>query len=207
MTYLQSKSHKERVIELLADRGMARLAEIKTTGATAAAVARLEREGAIIRLGRGLYQLPDASVEAHHTMAQAAKLVPRAIVCLTSALAFHGLTDTMPSTIWLAIDRADRASRHTYPPMRFVRFSARRMQEGFSIHRIEGVDVAITDPAYSVIDMFRYRSVVGVALAIEGMKEALRTRCATAGELATIATRERAWSVVRPYLEALAHDG
>ena len=69
MTDQESKSHKERVIELLAARGMARLAEIKTTGATAAAVARLEREGAIIRLGRGLYQLPDAPVEAHHTMA------------------------------------------------------------------------------------------------------------------------------------------
>lgn len=186
---------------------MARLNEIKATGATAAAVSRLERDGTIIRLGRGLYQLPDAPTDTHHALAEASKLAPRAIVCLTSALAVHDLTDRMPPKVWLAIGRSERASRQTYPPMRFVRFPPRRMADGFAVHRIEGVDVPITDPAHTVIDMFRYRSIVGLPLAIEGMKEALRTRRTTAGELAQIATRERAWTVVRPYLETLAHDG
>jgi len=201
------KSHKERVIALLADRGMARLTELKATGATAAAVSRLERDGEILRLSRGLYQLPDAPIEADHALAEASKLIPRAVVCLTSALAFHDLTDRMAARVWLAITRTDRASRNTRPPMRFVRFSPSRMTHGVTIHRIEGVGVPITDPAYTVIDMFRYRSVVGLPLAIEGLKEALRTRMVTPAELARIATEERAWSVMRPYLEALAHDG
>jgi predicted transcriptional regulator of viral defense system len=201
------KSHGERVIALLADRGMARLTELKATGATAAAVSRLERDGKILRLSRGLYQLPDAPLEADHALAEARKLVPRAIVCLTSALAFHDLTDRMPAKVWLAITRTDRPSRNTQPPMRFVRFSPRRMIDGVTTHPIEGVGVPITDPAYTVIDMFRYRGVVGLPLAIEGLKEALRTRMATPAELAQIAIEERAWGVMRPYLEALAHDG
>jgi len=201
------KSHKERVIALLADRGMARLTELKAAGATAAAVSRLERDGKILRLSRGLYQLPDAPIEADHALAEASKLVPRAVVCLTSALAFHDLTDRMPAKVWMAITRTDRASRHTQPPMRFVRFSPRRLTYGVTTHRIEGVAVPITDPAYTVIDMFRYRSAVGLPLAIEGLKEALRTRMTTPAELARIATKERVWSVMRPYLEALAHDG
>ena len=195
------------MIALLADRGMARLTEFKATGATAAAVSRLERDGKILRLSRGLYQLSDAPIEADHALAEASKLVPRAVVCLTSALAFHDLTDRMPAKVWLAITRTDRASRNTQPPMRFVRFSPRRLTHGVTIHRIESVGVPITDPAYTVIDMFRYRSVVGLPLAIEGLQEALRTRMATPAELARIATEERAWSVMRPYLEALAHDG
>jgi len=186
---------------------MARLTEIKATGATAAAVARLEREGAIVRLGRGLYQLPDALTDTHHALAEASKLVPRAVVCLTSALAFHGLTDRMPPKVWLAIDRADRLPRQTQPPMRFVRFSPDRMGEGYARHRIEGVDVPITDPAHTVIDMFRYRNAVGLPVAIEGLKEALRTRKASPADLARIAAFNRTWTVVRPYLEALAHDG
>lgn len=201
------KSHKERVITLLADRGMARLTELKATGATAAAVSRLERDGEILRLSRGLYQLPDAPIGANHVLAEAGKLVPRAVVCLTSALAFHDLTDRMPAKVWMAIARTDRASRNTQPPMRFVRFPPRRLTRGITIHRIEGVGVPITDPAYTVIDMFRYRSVVGLPLAIEGLKEALLAGIATPAELARIATEESAWSVMRPYLEALAHDG
>jgi len=200
-------SHRDRIVAFLADRGMARLTEIKATGATAAAVARLEREGAIVRLGRGLYQLPDALTDTHHALAEASKLVPRAVVCLTSALAFHDLTDRMPPKVWLAIDRADRLPRQTQPPMRFVRFSPDRMGEGHERHRIEGVDVPITDPAHTVIDMFRYRNAVGLPVAIEGLKEALRTRKASPADLARIAARNRAWTVVRPYLEALAHDG
>ena len=201
------KSHKERVIALLANRGMARLTELKATGATAAAVSRLERDGEILRLSRGLYQLPDAPIGADHVLAEASKLVPRAVVCLTSALAFHDLTDSMPARIWMAITRTDRASRNTQPPMRFVRFPPRRLTGGITIHRIDGVGVPITDPVYTVIDMFRYRGVVGLPLAIEGLKEALRTRRATPAELARIATEERVWTVMRPYLEALAHDG
>jgi predicted transcriptional regulator of viral defense system len=201
------KSQKERVIAVLADRGMARLTELKAAGATAAAVSRLERDGAILRLSRGLYQLPDAPIEADHALAEASKLLPRAVVCLTSALAFHDLTDRMPAKVWMAITRTDRASRNTQPPMRFVRFSPRRMTHGVTVHRIEGVAVSITDPAHTVIDMFRYRSVVGLPLAIEGLKEVLRTRMATPADLARIATEERIWSVMRPYLETLAHDG
>jgi hypothetical protein len=81
------------------------------------------------------------------------------------------------------------------------------MGEGYARHRIEGVDVPITDPAHTVIDMFRYRNAVGLPVAIEGLKEALRTRKASPADLARIAARNRAWTVVRPYLEALAHDG
>lgn len=192
---------------LLADRGMARLTEIRAAGATAAAVSRLERNGKIVRLSRGLYQLPDAPIETHHALAEASKLVPRGVICLTSALAVHDLTDTMPAKVWIAITRAGRISRNKRPPMRFVRFPPRRLTRGITIHRIEGVAVPITDPAYTVIDMFRYRSVVGLPLAIEGLKEVLRTHKATPAELARIAVEERSWSVVRPYLEALAHDG
>jgi predicted transcriptional regulator of viral defense system len=201
------KSQGERVIALLADRGMARLTELTALGITAAAVSRLERDGKIVRLSRGLYQLPHAPIEAHHALAEASKLVPRGVICLTSALAFHDLTDTMPAKVWIAIARADRASRNTQPPMRFVRFPPRRLTQGVTTHRIEGVFVSITDPAHTVIDMFRYRSVTGLPLAIEALKEILRTHEANPAELARIAVEEHAWSVIRPYLEALAHDG
>lgn len=56
----------------------------------------------MIRLSKGVYQLPDAELDPNHSLAQAAKQVPKGIVCLVSALAFHGLTDQLPPKIWIA---------------------------------------------------------------------------------------------------------
>jgi hypothetical protein len=77
----------------------------------------------------------------------------------------------------------------------------------WSLVGLEIMGLRITDPAYTVIDMFLYRNVIGLPLAIEALKEILRTHKANPAELATIAVEEHAWGVRRPYLEALAHDG
>jgi predicted transcriptional regulator of viral defense system len=98
---------------------MARLSEIlEQTGATAAAVGRLE--GAIIKLSRGLYQLPDSPVGQHDALAEAALLVPKAVVCLLSALAYHELTDRIPARVWLAIGRSNWRPTVSHPPVRIL---------------------------------------------------------------------------------------
>ena len=201
------KTQRERVIDALSHRGMARLSELLEAGASATSVARLEREGVIVRLGRGLYQLPDAPLEAHHALAEAAKLVPRGVVCLVSALAFHELTDHIPAKVWMAIDRKHWKPQVRHPPIQFVRFPAERLARGVETHTIEGVPVRITDPARTIVDLFRYRKSVGQNLAVEGLKEVLRVRKVTPGAVARLAVEARVWTVMRPYLEALTIDG
>ena len=88
---------------VLKARGIARLAELRAEGVTAATMSRMERDGEVLRLARGLYQLSDAPLDAHHSLAEAAKRVPKGVVCLVSALAFHQLTDQLPRQVWIAI--------------------------------------------------------------------------------------------------------
>ncbi len=76
-----------------------RLAELCGAGVTAATVSRMERAGEVIRLARGLYQLHDAPFDTNHSLAEAAKRLPKGVVCLVSALAFHGLTDQLPKKV------------------------------------------------------------------------------------------------------------
>ena len=151
--------------------------------------------------------MADARVEAAHVLAEAAVLVPKGIVCLTSALQFHELTLQMPSAVWMAIDRTAWRPRIDYPPIRFVRFTGPALHEGIVRHRIEGIEVPITEPARTIVDCFRYRSKVGLDVAMEGLREALRRRRCTPDELCRAARAARAWSVMRPYLEAMAADG
>ena len=190
---------------------MMRLSEFSDAGIAATTISRMKAKGLIHQLGRGLYQLSDASLDANHSLAEAAKLVPKGIVCLVSALAFHELTDTMPSRIWMAIGAKDRRPRVTRPVIQFVRFGEKVLKSGVKEHLIEGVPVRITTPAKTVVDLFRYRRSAGkryqkspgLNLAIEGLREALRLRKAIPSEIARYATEGGVWKVVQPYLEAM----
>ena len=90
--------------------------------------------------------------------------------------------------------------------MKFVRFGEAALVDGVTRHRIEGIDVAITDPARTVVDCFRFRGKIGLDVAMEGLREGLRRRRFTADEIWRFAGKARAWSVMRPYVEAMVAD-
>ena len=198
---------RERLLRLLREAGMARSAEIQRAGITAATLSRLVAEGAVLRLSRGLYQLPGSVHHVHHTLAEASKRVPRGIVCLVSALAFHGLTDQMPRRIWMAIGTKDWKPAIDYPPVRIVRFSEPYLSAGIREHDIEGVPVPVYDAAKTLADCFRHGRTVGRQIAVEGIRETLRQKKATPAEIAAAAEKGRAWNAMRPYLEALVGNG
>jgi predicted transcriptional regulator of viral defense system len=204
-------SQQDVALSLLKQGGLLRLSEFSQAGVTAATVARMKEKGLIVRLGRGLYQLADAFLDVNHSLAEAAKLVPKGVICLTSALAFHELTDAIPSHVWMAIGAKDRLPRADNPPLQFVRFGQKVRTSGIEEHVIEGVAVRIYEPAKTVVDLFRYRRSAGkryqkspgLNLALEGLREALRLRKATASEIAHFADEAGIWKIVRPYLEAM----
>ncbi|MGO8037957.1 type IV toxin-antitoxin system AbiEi family antitoxin domain-containing protein [Rhizobium leguminosarum] len=196
-----------RALDLLKARGMLRLKDFVAEGIGPETLARLVREEAVVRRARGLYQLPGTQAEAAHALAEAAVLVPKGVVCLTSALQYHELTLQMPSAVWMAIDRTAWRPKIDYPPIKFVRFKGSALTEGVERHRIEGVEVPITNPARSIADCFRYRAKVGLDVAMEGLREGLRRRKTTSDDLWTYAKEARIWSIMRPYVEATVADG
>jgi predicted transcriptional regulator of viral defense system len=203
----KSASQRNVARAVLMALGIARLAELRDAGVTAATVSRMERDGEVLRLARGLYQLPDAPLDTHHSLAEVAKRIPKGVVCLVSALAFHGLTDQLPRPVWLAIGHKDWPPKPDGTPFRLVRFTDRLLNEGVEIHSIEGVSVKVFGIAKSVADCFRYRNKIGLPVAIEGLQEALRQRKTTRAEIARQAERGAVATIIRPYLEALtAHS-
>ena len=200
-------SQRQIAHALLRVRGIARLTELRDAGVTAATMSRMERDGEVLRLARGLYQLPDAPLDASHSLAEAAKRVPKGVVCLVSALAFHGLTDQLPKQVWLAIGRKDWAPKPDGTPIRIVRFTEGLLTESVETQVIEGVSVKVFGIVKTIADCFRYRNKIGLSVAIEGLQEALRQRKATPGEIARQAERGGVATVIRPYLEALTANG
>jgi predicted transcriptional regulator of viral defense system len=186
---------------------MVRLAEFRATGVTATTVSRLERAGSVVRLGRGLYQLPNATVDAYHALAEVSKHIPKGVICLVSALAFHDLVDQMPPRVWMAIGHKAWRPRVEYLAIRFVRFPKERLEKGVELHMIDGVRVPIFGVAKTLADAFRYRRVLGTTLVAEGLREALRKKKATPAEISKQAVEVGVWTAMQPYMEALTLDG
>jgi predicted transcriptional regulator of viral defense system len=207
----EPQTQQDHALSLLKRRGMARISELSKEGITRATVARMLQKGLVHQLSRGLYQLPGAPTDANSSLAEAAKRVPRGVICLVSALAYHELTDTIPHSVWMAIGPKDRRPRASQPPLQIVRFRGKLLDHGIEKHTIEGVTVRIYDPAKTVVDLFRYRQTAGkrykhspgLNLALEGLREALRQRKATPAKIAEYAAEAGIWKVVQPYLEAM----
>jgi predicted transcriptional regulator of viral defense system len=199
------RTQMTQALAVLRRNGLTRLSEFRQAGITAATISRLEAAGTISRLARGLYQLPDAIVGPNHTLAEVSKLVPKGVICLTSALAFHELTDQVPARVWLAIGPKDWKPRLRYPPMRFAHFPIKQLRTRIEHHRIEGVSVPIFSITKTIADLFRYRRTVGINVAIEGLREALRQQKATPGDIARCATEGGVWKVMEPYVSALTN--
>jgi predicted transcriptional regulator of viral defense system len=195
-----------RARDLLRTNGLMRACELRAEGVTPATLSRMVEAGKLVRLGRGVYQLADAEVDTWHELAQAAKRIPKGVICLTSAIAFHGLTDHLPPRVWIAIGSRDWSTTAASPPLRIVRMARSLLDADVERHQIDGVEVKVFSAARSVIDAFRHERSVGRNLALEGLRQALRQRAATPAEISSLAARYGAWSKVRPYLEALTAD-
>ena len=177
--------------------------EIAAAGIHRQVLSRLVAAGQIERVVRGLYKRPALPITEHHGLAMAASSVPQGVVCLLSALQFHGIGTQLPFEIWIAIDRRSRRPALKYPPLRILRFSGFALTEGVERQRIEGQSVQVYGVAKTLADCFKYRNKIGLDVALEALREAWRARRFTMDELDHYARICRVQRVMRPYLEAL----
>ncbi len=200
-------SQKDRAVTLLKACGPMRGVELSNAGIHQETLARMLKEHTLTRVTRGLYQLADAELTVSHDLAEVAKLVPKGVICLVSALQFHDLTLLMPGRIWLAIGSKARKPKIDYPPIRIVRFGPRALSLGVQFHTIDGVSVPIFDPAKTVVDCFRFRQHVGLDIALKSLHNVVRSGKSKPAQIVDYAREVRIWSVLRPYLEAVVADG
>jgi predicted transcriptional regulator of viral defense system len=165
---------------------------------------RLVAEGTIEKVGHGLYRLAAAEPNEFETLALVASAVPSGIICLLSALSFHGIGTQVPHEIWLALDRKARRPARIPTKLRIVRFSGAMLTYGVETHAIVGVPARITSLARTVVDCFRYRSKLGLDIALEALREALRSKSATVDQITRAAEVCRIRTVIKPYIEAIA---
>jgi predicted transcriptional regulator of viral defense system len=201
---MPSSTDRDRTLKLARRRQGVTARELAAAGIHRQVLSRLVGSGELERVVRGVYRLPEQPLTEHHGLALAGAVVPHGVICLLSALQFHGIGTQLPSEIWIAIDRRARRPALKYPPLRVVRYSGAALTEGVESHRLEGQTVQVYNVAKTVADCFKYRNKIGLDVALEALREARRAKKASADALWRYAKINRVANVMRPYLEAVA---
>lgn len=180
-------------------------AQAASAGISKATLYRLAERGELERLGPGLFQRPDSPL-GDAALADAAIRAPLATICLTTALAHHGLVDTIPQAHDLALPRG------TYrpvvsPAIQWHSFDRDTFDLGRTLIDIDGSDrqIGLYSPERSIADVFRLRGLEGYEIGIEALRAWLRRRGSHPSELRRIAEAlPRASAPVRTALEHLS---
>lgn len=203
ISHMAINADRARVLKLARRRQGVTSRELSQAGVHRQVLTRLVASGQLERIARGLYRLPQQSITEHHGLAVAAAAVPHGVICLLSALQYHGVGTQLPAEIWMAIDRRARGPTLRYPPLRIVRYTGAALTAGVERHVLEGRRVKIYSVAKTLADCFKYRNKIGLDVALEALRDAWRTRRFTMDQLDRYAAICRVHRVMRPYIEAL----
>jgi predicted transcriptional regulator of viral defense system len=132
---------EKQVLDLARKAKILRVQDLAEKGIHPEHLRRLYQRGLLVRMGRGVYMLPNARISGNFSLAEVAKKVPRGIICLLSALRFHDIGTQSPSEVWIALDRKSARPQVETPRLRVMRFSEAAFSSGVKTHQIDGVNV------------------------------------------------------------------
>ena len=197
-------THTQRVLQLVRKNGWLRASDLADAGVPRAVLTRMAASGQLERAARGLYRLTDSETSERANLVAMASKVPQAVVCLLSALQFHGLTTQLPWQVWFAMPRGSHVPRLEYPPIRMVQFTGEAYTQGIETHERDGVKLHVYSVAKTVADCFKHRNKIGMDVALEALKDARAQGRASFDDLWRCAKVCRVSNVMRPYMEAVA---
>jgi hypothetical protein len=154
-------------------KGFVRLSKARAAGQSHT-VQRLARAGKLVKIRPGLYRTTRSEGRPHQDLIDVCTAIPGGVICLVSALAYHGLSTTMPKEVWVAIPRNAYAPVMGFP-CRFIRMGDGIHQAGVETPRLERQgNLRIYGMAVSICQALRYRERIGLDLALEALRTYLR---------------------------------
>jgi predicted transcriptional regulator of viral defense system len=179
-------------------------AETTAMGIPTQALVEFCRRGEIERLCRGIYISSRAEFTENTSFQIVAERVPSGVICLLSALQFHGITTQLPNRVWVATKRGTWQPEIDYPPVQYVTLSEGMYSSGIEEHNLGGVNIKIYSLVKTVVDCFKFRNKIGLDVAIEALKEGRNKKMFTADQLWQVAKSCRMDKIMQPYQETLS---
>ena len=154
--------------------GLLRTKEVLAHGVHPRTLYQMREEGLLDQVSRGIYRLASFPSLSQPDLVTVALRVPKAVICLISALAFHEATTEIPHEVYVALPRRTKSPRLDYPPVRVFWFSGPALAEGVQVVKLDGVRLRIYDLPKTVVDCFRFRNKIGLDVAVGALNEAVK---------------------------------
>ena len=178
-------------------------AELKDMGYSYYKIGKLEEQGILSRVNRSTYEnLTYKGDENDFFSAEA--FVPNGVICLMSAARYYELTNFLPDSVDVAIERKKKVNTlPEWPEIRIFYFDASRMDLGVTEVRDGDNCFHIFDIEKTVVDIIYYRNKIGIEETSEVLRNYLKRRDRQIDRLYAYAKRLRCEKIVRTYLEVL----
>jgi len=183
--------------------GLLRTSEALRLGVASGTLYAMRDSGVIVQVNRGLYRLAEAQPPGSPDLVQVALLVPKAVICLISALAFHDLTTQIPHRVYIALPRRSQRPRLDYPALEVIWLPNAAYKAGVEEHILDGVPVSIYSREKTLADCFRYEDRVGKDVILEVIKEYKRQGKVDVTAIMNFSRIDRVAKKILPYLEAI----
>lgn len=193
----------DQILALARTQRVVRAEDVRVHGWSPQLLLSLHRAGKLQRIARGLYSLPGAENTEHQTLIEVCQRVPKAVLCLLTALQFHDIGTQMPHEVWIALPEATQAPTLGYPKLRIARLRGKAYSEGIQTVFEHGAPIRVYSIAKTVTDCFKFRNKIGLDVALEALKDAWNGRKVSMAELNEFAKINRVERVMQPYLEAI----
>ena len=198
-----SHTQTARILELARRQRLLSAADLRSHGWSPQLLLKLHRTGQLQRVTRGLYSLPDSEMTEHQSLGEVCRRVPKAVICLLSALQFHEIGTQLPHEVWIALPEATQTPAIDYPSLRIARLRGEAYSEGVETVVEYGSTIRVYSLAKTITDCFKFRHKVGLDVALEALKEAWRQRKLNIDEVTRYAKINRVAQVMQPYLETV----
>ena len=183
--------------------GLVRARDLRALGVSPSLLNSLADKGQITRLARGIYASLGYPLTESLDLVLTARQVPKGVVCLLSALAFHGLGTQQPRQVWIAVPRGTKAPRVHQPPLRVVTFDGSAYSGGIESHDLDGTVVHVYSKEKTIADAFRFRRRIGLDVGLEALAEYVRSKDRNLSRLGKLAERRGVGRTLAPYVQAL----
>jgi predicted transcriptional regulator of viral defense system len=195
-------NQSDQILRLAQQQPLLGASDVRAKGWSSQLLIKLHEAGKLERVSRGLYRLPDANISEHQTLIEVCQRIPKAVICLLSALQFHEIGTQQPFEVWVALPEATQTPAKAYPPLRIARLRGDAYSSGIETVIENGASIRVYGVAKTVADCFKFRHKIGLDVALEALKESWRSGKLNIDDLTHFARINRVLRVLQPYLEA-----
>ena len=197
--------HDQLEVLLHTHSGVVSREQLDAVGASSRTISAWISTGRLERIRRGLYRSPEGFI-THGSLLEAWLSAPYSVICLISALEFHGIGTQMAGRVYLAVPRNHRAPQLEYPPIEVHHFPDAIFKHGVQFHSIGGRDVPIYSIEKTIADTLRYERFIGRDVYLEALQYYLKRKDR---DLTALLEAARVCKVLIPMqqsVEALVND-